>query len=317
MSRLSMTACSFQLRKKNKRKVEAICGLNDKIDYGEQGIKDFLDIFKEFWKDNSEYQIDDCDEKIFRCDDKFVIVEQNEYRYFFGKIYSGSYGIESEITDTLTGKIVYKKKKEDADIKPFYVFVCVFKDTKNTHVEKGIMFLQNIGPYGIKTKLTSSIKEYISRKYNSIFICGNISPEIYLRKIIDNKKIKKMTVVRNVPSSDKIDSLDLAYGKEERTYTKLIWKESVLKKIANMIIKKEHMIEIDDIEYSDIKFTIECGQNRIKVVRLNNIEHLSIVEDLPQEIQNSNGHPNKQKLLQHFFDSIETYKEKMILQITK
>lgn len=323
MNDLSITACSFHTRKKNKKGIEGICSLNkpklykDKEKGEEKGFPNFMEVFMDFWERYGEYTNYIEEQKLFSFD-KSVKIEDEEvnYKYFMGKINSGAYGIESEITNIETNKVVYKKKDKDADIKPFYFFLVIPKKNDKYEVEKGIIIFQNIGVYGIKTITMNYLKEYLIKYFNISIYSGNICPEIFVERLLKDNKINKLIVVKNNTSSDVSDNIGIGYGKQEVSYSKLIMKDSMKQKLINFSKNKNRMFELEDSKYDQVKVNVEDTNGRVRTINLNNINNLSIIESVPKEIRLPNGYPDQEKMLEYFKKVTDEYMEKMIFKIT-
>lgn len=323
MNDLSITACSFHTRKKNKKGIEGICSLNkpklykDKEKKEEKEFPNFMEVFMDFWGRHGEYNNYIEEQKLFSFDKSVKIAgEEANYMYFMGKINSGAYGIESEITDIETNEVVYKKKDKDADIKPFYFFLAIPKKNDKYEVEKGIIIFQNIGVYGIKTITMNYLKEYLAEYFNISIYSGNICPEVFVERLLKDSKINKLTVVKNNISNDTSDNIGIGYGKQEVSYSKLIMKDSMKEKLINFIKSQNRIFELEDSKYDQVKVNVEDAAGRVRTINLNNINNLSIIESLPKEIRLPNGYPDQEKILEHFKKVTDGYMEKMIFKIT-
>lgn len=325
MNNLSITACSFHTRKRNKKGIEGICGLNKPKNYTNKERKEeklfpnFMEVFKDFWSKNCEYSKYIEDQKLFSFDKNVKIEgEEENYEYFMGRINSGSYGIESEITDIETNEVVYKKKGKDADIKPFYFFLAIPKKNEKYEIEKGIIIFQNIGGYGIKTITMNYLKNYLDQYFKMTIYSGNICPEVFVERLLSGNTINKLIVVKNNVSNDVADNIGIGYGKQEITYSRLIVKEPMKQRLVNFAKNKNRnrIFEFEDVQYDQVKVNVEDVNGRTRTINLNNIDNLSVIESLPKEMQLANGYPDQDKLLEHFKKVTNEYMEKMVFQIT-
>lgn len=323
MNDLSITACSFHTRKKNKKGEEGICSLNNPKQYIDKEKKeeiefsDFMEVFKDFWSKNIEYSNYIEEQKLFSFD-KNVKIEGEEwnYKYFMGRINSGSYGIESEITDIETNEVVYQKKGKDADIKPFYFFLAIPKKNEKYEIEKGIIIFQNIGVFGIKTITMNYLKDYLTKYFNISIYSGNICPEVFVERLLSENKINKLIVVKNTISNDAADNIGIGYGRQEVSYSKLIMKDSMKEKLINFTKSKNRIFELKDATYDQVKVNVEDRNGRVRTINLSNINNLSVIESIPNEIRLQNGYPDQEKLLEHFKNVTSEYMEKMVFKIT-
>lgn len=324
MNDLSITACSFHTRRKNKKGIEGICSLNkpsiykDKDNEEEKEFLNFMEIFMDFWKKHGKYNNNVEEQKLFSFDQMVKIEgEERDYKYFMGKVNSGAYGVESEITDIETNKVVYKKKGKDADIKPFYFFIAIPKENEKYEVEKGIIIFQNIGVYGIKTITMKYLKEYLSKYFNTSIYSGNICPEIFVERLLKDSRINKLIVIKNNISEDTSDNIGIGYGRQEVSYSKLTMKDGMKERLISFTKSRNRVFELEDAKYDQVKVNVEDASGRVRTINLNNIDNLSVIESLPKEIRMANGYPNQEKILEHFKKVTDEYMEKMIFKVTK
>ena len=249
------------------------------------------------------------DDKLFKIDTNNLVIEEEEkFRYTYINVRCGGYGIDADIVNTQDSKIVHKRKKDEAEIMDFRIFFAV---PKGEEVCKGIILFQNIGQYGIKTISTYYLRKFISDKLELMTITGNICPEVFVKKILDNNAIKKIIYTRNNVSDDKADIEEIGYGKEQRIITNFInlngWKE----KISSYFNGKSRIYEFENIDYSGFKMIANIyGKER--TIDINNINNLSIIEGIPDEVTNSFGDIDDQKLKEHFIKVTKEYLEHMV-----
>ena len=323
MNDLSITACSFHTRKKNKKGIEGICSLNRPSVYKDKETKEeieflnFMEIFIDFWKKYGEYNNSIEEQKLFAFDQDVKIEEKKkDYKYFMGKINSGAYGVESEITDIETNEVVHKKKGNEADIKQFYFFIAIPKENEKYEVEKGIIIFQNIGVYGVKTITMDYLKKYLGKYFDTSIYSGNICPEVFVERLIKDNTINKLIVVKNNISEDVSDNIGIGYGKQEVSYSKLMMKDSMKEKLINFVKNRNRIFELEDTKYDQVKVNVVDASGRIRTINLNYVDNLSVIESVPREIRMANGYPDQEKLLEHFKKVTNEYMEKMIFKVT-
>ena len=312
MNNLSLTACSIWIREKNPRKNNTvnIVNLNKKIKGKKKEYDDFFDLLKDFCEKYSrKFVLNDYEQKMFKVETENIIVEENEkFRYTYIDINSGGYGIEANIVNTKTNKILYTRKKEHAETIHFRVFFAVPKENDTC---KGIIIFQNIGQYGIKTITTDYLKKFINDELNLYTTTGNICPQVFVKKLLDNDGLMKIIYTRNNVSNDKADTETMGYGKEERIIAGFSnvkkWKEM----ISGYFNGTNRVYEFEDIDYSGVKFVTSI-YGRTRTININNINKLSIIEGIPDEVTNSFGDIDDQKLKDHFIKVTKEYLEHMV-----
>ena len=91
MFNLSLTACSFHLRKTNSRGNTKIFNLNmplamQKEDGTECNFQDLSEIFVQFFKTYESLVKDDNKQQSFRCEYNEDIIETDDFRMFYTRI---------------------------------------------------------------------------------------------------------------------------------------------------------------------------------------------------------------------------------------
>lgn len=313
MNNLSLTACNIWLREKmpkGKKNEIKIMNLNKKITGNEKEYSDFFELLNNFCIKHSErFIMNDYEQKMFKIETEKIKIEENEkFRYTYIDINSGGYGIEANIVNTKTNKVLYTRKKEHAETIHFRVFFAV---PKGEDVCKGIIIFQNIGQYGIKTITTDYLRKYINDELNLYTTTGNICPQVFVKKLLDNDGLMKIIYTRNNVSNDKADTDSMGYGKEERIIAGFSnvkkWKE----KISGYFNGTSRIYEFEDIDYSGVKFVTSI-YGRTRTININNINNLSIIEGIPDEVVNAFGDIDDKKLKKHFIEVTKEYLEHMV-----
>lgn len=323
MLNLSITACSFHLKKSNSVGNKNVYELNKPIKLfenskNEKTFNDSFELFKHFFEKYSDPTNDEDTNKVFKCTYNNEKIESKHFTVYPVVIDSGMYGSSSEIMNIKTQKINYKKSIEEVELRKFYLFIVIPKDS-NTKIQKGMLIFQNIGPYGVKTIITQKIQEFFSNNYKITLNCYTIAPSLFIKKVLKKESIKNITVIKNYKSSDGSDNFNLGYGKEIKTYANLSLDESKWDKIKNSMLyvsgAKNRLFEfLDGTKYDSVKATVKVGDKE-RTISLNNLENLSIIEPLPDEIKDNNGNPDKDKLIEHIKKVIKEYLEEMVLEI--
>lgn len=323
MSSLSLTACSFHIKEFNSRSKEKVLNLNDVIEYtsddGGTHKESIYDLFKTFFNYYSESISDDNRSKTFNCTFKNEYLGENgNYTYLYVLIKSGNYGSSSEIKNIETKEITYKKMANESEEKPFYLFIVIPKDSSNVKVQKGIFIFQNVGPYGVKTITTEYMKSFFSDKYKVTLKCKTIAPKLFLEKFIKKENLLKIILTKNHKSSDSADNIKNGYGVETRTLANLSFTESLWQNLINKIkyftSGKYNLFEFENQVYDGLKVLAIIG-DRPRTVDLHNIENLSIIEGIPDEIKGFDGHPQKNELIIYLMRVADEYLKEMVLSI--
>ena len=325
MYSLSLTACSFHLKKANSKGNTQIFNLNTPFDVElEDGSKyhleDLSELFISFFENQKSLIKDDSKQQSFRCEyDKKNYRETDLLRMYCVKIYSGIYGSSSDIIDGTTEKVRYKKKSSDIDTRPFYLMIIFPKDNEKVTVQKGMFIFQNVGQFGVKTITTTLMQKFFSDKFGFTLKCNTIAPDLFVRKVIRKDNIKKLLMIKNVKSNDIADNIGVGYGSEIREISNLCFNETMWSKIMDKIRfvagGKYNLFEFEQQEYDNLKVIVDIG-GRNRTINLHNIENLSIIEGIPDNIRMADGHPNLHMLIEYFQKVATEYLKEMVLHIS-
>ena len=314
MWNLSYTACSFVVRGKYQN--AEIADLNGDFNtcVGEyQTYSGVIEVIKEYCKKHEKLQDKKEEKRLYRMD----IISQGsdeKVEYLLVEIESGRYGYKSNITDKETQKVEYQQKETDAPLMKFYLTILVPKILEKAKVYKGFMFFQNYGQYGVKTETIRGMKKYFSEEFNRILWVGNISPEIFVETMLKTESIKKIFFVRNNISFDAADSVRFAYGKEQRVLEQMRLTEGFVSRLRGYLSGSNRIFEFENKDYNDVKLCIDMG-GRNRIIGLNNIENVSIIESLPEDLKNATGDIDTQRLVSIVSTQAKEYMKRVVCYI--
>jgi len=320
MFKLSLTACSFLLKESHSQ--DKFHYLNEKITIekddhvSEYTIKDML---ISFFKKYTESADDTDKQKTFHCEfDNKYQGETEDFFYVYTIIKSGSYGSASDIVDNPTKKVVYKIKANQTAEKPFYLYIIIPKDNKNVKVQKGMLFFQNVGPFGVKTITTDYMKEFFSNEFNITLICKTIATKLFVERMLTKDKVLKLIMTKNHKSDDPADNIYRGYGSETKVLGHLQFSDNawnrIKSKINNFSQGRFNLFEFDQVQYDTLKLNVDIG-GRNRIVNMHNLENLSLIEAISDEIMAADGHAKKDLLLAHFEKVAGEYLKDMVLQV--
>ena len=323
MYNLSLTTCSFYLKKSNSKTIDGVYFLNDEIiNMDKDGncitttIDEMFISFSENYRDSIN---DENIQKTFSCE---YIKENNfnneKYKFLTFKITSGYYGNAGNINNVETKEHKYTISPDDAVERDYYMFVVIPKDNDSVHVNKGLLIFQNISIFGVKTITTDLIRDFFSSNYNITLICANIAPKLFVDRILKKDNLKQMIMIKNHKSSLDTDNYDYGYGVESRIISKIsfsdkLW-ESTLNKINDFINGKVNLYEFRNENYDKLKLKVDIG-GRTRTIDLQNIDNLSVIESIPDEIKDTDGNANIKKLISFIKNLIIDYMKEMVLEM--
>lgn len=314
MIKHGLLLCSFQARKKYSRDNAEFLGLNVPYQIDDNSYEDFGEMLIQFMEEYGDFHDNEQLMKMFAISkDSIRIADKETYYLISCIVLSGAYGIESEMTNKDTKEVVYSRKKEDADIKPFQFMIYIPKDIGNYRVSKGVFAFETIGNYGVKTITMDNMKRYFSEKLGITMLTRSISVQVFLEKLLREEKMSRITLIRNMISRDPADSILITAGREEKTYIKPKIKDEWIKKIIGYVTGKvsdEQVLEIDDATYGDIKFSFRHN-GRTRTVSIKDIDKFSIVEDLPASLY-PNGIVNREEMLKYMEDIVKDYAKNIV-----
>lgn len=317
---LSFTACSFHVKKAYAPKGCAydLNGFIPIMANGQEKVVSVLELFSMFVAKNTAASVDALKKRMFCCHRlPDWEGETEEFRYWYMKITSGEYGSSADLIDTTTGKNTYSRTAEEAEMRPFIVFAVIPKPKKDFSVQKGMLFFQNVGPFGIKTITTNKMSELFSA-WNITLACRTISSGLFFSKVVKRDSLLKIQCIRNAVSADLADRVEFGYGREVKVLDHLHYSDGMFARLLDgfrsFSADKNQLFEFSGIGsgYDDIKLIVDIG-GRQRTIDLHNMENLSIIEALPDEIKAADGHPIMEKLIPFFVRTAQEYLSQMVL----
>jgi len=318
---LSFTACSFSIKKLHTHKAKSYdlnnsipCKMNDNC-----FERTVFELFSEFVRENADVSVDTANKRMFSCEqeDEWAGSEEH-FNYKYLLIHSGEYGSSSELIDTVTGITTYQRSENEAEIRPFYLFIVVPKNEMTEHVvQKGMLFFQNVGPYGVKTETTGRLINFFSDRGLS-FTCQTISSGLFFSKVVHHNTLKSIQCVKHKRPEDIADRQGFGYGREVKVIDKLSIALSVWDHLKQCFVSfsndRNQLFEYPGIGagYDEVKLVVEIGSKK-RTISLHNMENLSIIEEIPEEIKDATGHPVLERLVPHFVNSATEYLSQMVL----
>lgn len=314
-----LLVCSFFIKERYGRDDSKAIELNKSIPI--EGIENtehyqnIWELLRIFLNNHTMPKDDENSMKLFSVNPESIHeYDSKEYHAISFVVSSGSYGVEGNITNRNTKSVMYHRTRDDADVKQFHAIFFIPKDIGEVKVQKGILLFQTIGTYGIKTITTKQMKEYFA-SVDLTLETRSVSVALFLKKILEDGKLNKITLIKNAISPDPADSMLISSGREEKVFIKPRLKESWVKKLIAFIDgnKDDTIFEINDSVYEDIYITFNLS-GRTKTVKLKYLDNFSITEDIPDSIYN-NGTSSSEKIIKYMMNTAIEYKEKMVFRV--
>lgn len=313
---LGLYVCSFYFHQRIKGQNDYIWNLNAPIKYEDHCFPNALAFFKSFCDSHKETQDLEDEQKLYFIETNDAwFGENDEFHYFMFQVHSGAYGIQADIYDKNNKKYIGKRSKDHADVIPFLCYVVIPKTPPdNSPVNKGILFFQSTGVYGIKSCTSKLINDFARDMTASSFQTRNVSPDEFLKTLFENSNLRKLRLIRNYGSRDLSDSLGPNYSREERVISKFHSAPaiSLFERLVHFGLSRGSLFEWDDGHFYDqVKVEVDFGNNRPRTIDLRNISHLSILEYIPNIYTNANGHADSNSIIPYFTERATYYIQRL------
>lgn len=296
MAKISLTSYLIKVKDKNTGNYFKFNEIKD--DNGNE--YSFYEIMNEYFSSRkNSYSDNENDKKILNVYKNNYKKEKDgnlvKYHLLKGIIQTGSYGYSSEIYNTETGEIEFRKPPTSAEMLPFFYGLYLPNE------EKGICIFQRFKQFGIKYTFESNLKDFVNKNYSFLSIEINpLLPDDYLRNFFDKGNIKKLRFVKYEVASDITDRIggrgaDSKVGEVEYVIKAKRRKNlPVNSKFSNLLNNKgdiKEMFEISNFKYDNIKVELKLN-GVIKTINMENIENLNGSYDVTDDVEyGKNGHP--------------------------
>lgn len=137
---------------------------------------------------------------------------------------------------------------------------------------------------------------------------GNIAPAEYIEKLFQRGRTNR---IRLIKYNKQGDECKFNSGYEEHIYVKPIVSQDLWNKIkgaikGNKIYEAMQIEEFNEIDYNNMKIELRVGKYK-KTININNLDSVSVVEQLGEKVKGIDGHADSKLLLPKFFDCINSY----------
>ncbi len=234
-------------------------------------------------------------------------------RTLWGTVETGQYGYESDFINVKTGKSVFKRKKEDAEMLPFYFYFEIPEG-----VEDGILILQRTSNFGIRKVLHWVLNIAFEERHPEYKLRFRpLVAETEVDRFIKGK-IQNIHFIKKSIPADLADAYDKGHS-EVRGTVELVMrasKKSVLPMngLLSKIFKKRDgnvggvfVLNDEGFAYDNVKAEVKIG----RATRTINAAHPGRIRsyfDVTDAVElGSNGHPR--------YNSIQGQAEKLAAQL--
>jgi|LDZT01.1.fsa_nt_gi hypothetical protein len=245
----------------------------------------------------TNYSVDEDAKKIFRVGN--CVIDEDE-RLISGIIQTGDYGYETELVDTDSGAVSYKRKTSDAEVMPFYFLIYNPKEK-----DEGCVILQEFKGFGIKTPFLKYIREcFCSENENFVINMFPLVPEQLIRELFSKGEPKKLRYIKfginrdiaDVENDHKEDeyNIELSISAKRNKYFQI--RDEICDSISNCkpldeIMghfrdkdKFDRVIELHDFEYDIVKLQLSINGTP-KIIDLSNPYKLRPIHNITDEVE--------------------------------
>ncbi|MEB3120932.1 MAG: hypothetical protein VKL41_06880 [Snowella sp.] len=229
-------------------------------------------------------------------------------RIISGIVESGHYGVPSKIRDVETDLITYKKKRNDADVLPFYFLFYLPKDTN-----EGILILQRTGIYGVRTDIGSFLNKHFSSKYkNFLMEINTLVNQEQIKKLLYKGVIKKLRCVKYSASRDRFDGLDEGHEEFPLDIEIVLSANRIpfinkIKEFFDSNCSVKNLIELRDFnfDYDTVKIDLEINGS-LRTVDLSYLPRVRNSFDISDKIvRGDDGQPTFQSIHEVSYDYLQ------------
>ncbi|HVT73806.1 MAG TPA: hypothetical protein VHD61_11765 [Lacunisphaera sp.] len=231
-----------------------------------------------------------------------------------GVIITGEYGIEADLVDVSGKKPKYRRRKNQAQMLPFYFRVFLPPQT-----DTGFLILQRFGLLGVRTILCSDLRREFSQQYPDITL--SILPELpegALEHILGRGEIRTVTLRRNTLPADLADRLELADANDGQVDLVVRAKHgsrfgALMDKARDVLNQKQYaklatLIEADGFAHSRLLIGVDIG-GKTKQVDLTDLNRLRAHIDVTESVElGRDGFPTFQSISSESADVLDGLK---------
>jgi len=237
-------------------------------------------------------------------DERQSSIEVDDYdsvqRRIYGTFKSGSYGYEAELKNVETGEIK-TRVPDDCELIPFY-----FRIEHRRGQDSALLLLQRFGIHGVKSTFQNDFREFIAEHNEDLIV--SINPLVSDNEIdrLIGQGLKKIRYIRHTVPADAADDLHIADNQIEQCEMETIIKAkrdrfldipAWLRDLANNRAPVGNVIEVNGLEYDDVKIVISDG-GRMRTLKMSDVRSFRMSIDVTDDIEfDGTGHPT--------FDSID------------
>lgn len=230
-------------------------------------------------------------------------LDKTNNRALSGYIYSGGYGLESDIYDTAADAVTYKKKKTDADLQPFYFYIGT-----NAVERSGIICFEQFGGVGIKSLFEATIGNEFSILYPEYRLhIRHLTIADALHEYLKKGYVEELIIEKHEIPSDVADKVSGNKKTTKGTFSYSIkpsstsfFKKSGLLAYAKGNTAAAPQFDLDNHGFDVIKTKIRIGETT-KTYDLSKPDVLALSADITDLVTfGPNGHATKSSLYREF-----------------
>ncbi|EDP73348.1 hypothetical protein, partial [Hydrogenivirga sp. 128-5-R1-1] len=257
--------------------------------------------------------------RIFDEHKKGLLVKEVFYlegqRIIYGLLEGGEFGEAQEIINKETGEKTKTKEKDEIPLSPYYFLIYI-----PVNSDKGILLLEKISQYGIKSYFEDILKNGLKNKVYGFTLY--IHP-IVLKDVLEevfSHEIAKIRVIKNKIPMDIADKYKIR-GNEAYEEISFVARRNrsflpeYFKDIKDKLIKGEKVsfIEIvpniNEKEINKVKIEFKLPNNKRRTVSITDIVNIKSDFILDDITLSENGFPKFDKIHEEALSLLETIQE--------
>ncbi|MBN1042775.1 hypothetical protein DVW07_11975 [Clostridium botulinum] len=269
--------------------------------------KTLVEVFNDYCSERKNISRNDGLKKAINI--KTININKNS---FSGQLETGKYGYSSKIKEVTTSIITHEKTDKEAEMIPLF-----FNGVVPDNAYKALVALEKFRTFGCKTILENDLNKFLEEKDYKVKIdLHPILPEKVAKQYLSKGNICRMRLVKHSVPKDIADIYKDQYKNGEfGTFeyvinpkkNKYLPFKSDINKFLNNSIGLKNIIEVQGIDYDNIKVEVEIG-NKKRTISLNNISKLTGDIDVSNDIEfEIDGHPKYSSILDISKDIIKEY----------
>jgi hypothetical protein len=217
---------------------------------------------------------------------------EKQGRLLHGQMEKGEFGIESQIMNTKSGLISYKRIPLDAELLPYYFLIAVPRNAK-----EAIAILQMSGPLGIKTDFEENFRGHFRKDFPALSIeINRLVPAQFAERFMQQARVTEIRFIQYGVRRDIAEMVSLG-PKEYEGVIELRVKarrgkdfqiSQRIREVANQKRNLKEFMTVQDFSYDDVKLQM-AKKGKYYTLDLGHLENLRAQYDITEQVAGTAG----------------------------